>query len=99
MDKLKNVQSFFVLKKYSAAKHAIAELFIYIASVNKFIDSELYDAISLFQKLSYNNIKTGLLGRSTCNNTETVSNALNQICEDLILRISEIDKYLNKFSD
>lgn len=99
LDKLKNIQGFFVLKKYSAGKNAIAELFIYLASINKIIDPELYDAISLFQKLAFNNIKTGLLGRSTCANADTVTNALNLITEDLTVRIREIDKYLNKFSD
>ncbi len=99
LDKLRNIQGFFVLKKYSAGKNALAELFIYLAGVNKIIDSELYDAISLFQKLAFNNIKTGLLGRSTCANVETVSNSLNLIIEDITIRIREIDKYLNKFSD
>lgn len=99
LDKLRNIQGFFVLKKYSAGKNALAELFIYLAGVNKIIDSELYDAISLFQKLAFNNIKTGLLGRSTCANAETVSSALNFIIEDITIRIREIDKYLNKFSD
>ena len=99
LDKLRNIQGFFVLKKYSAGKNALAELFIYLAGVNKIIDSELYDAISLFQKLAFNNIKTGLLGRSTCANLETVSSSLNLIIEDITTRIKEIDKYLNKFSD
>ena len=99
LDKLRNIQGFFVLKKYTAGKNALAELFIYLAGVNKIIDSELYDAISLFQKLAFNNIKSGLLGRSTCANIETVTTSLNLIIEDITTRIREIDKYLNKFSD
>jgi len=99
LDTLRKIQGFFLMKKYSAAKTALAELFIYLSKVNCIIDEELYDAISVFQKLAFNNIKSGLLGRSSCSNLQTVSQALVSIIEDVTLRVKELDCYLNKFSD
>lgn len=99
LDKLRNIQGFFVIKKYQAAKNLISELFIYLFQVNNIIDQELIDAVSLFQKLAFSNIKSGLLGRSSCSNRDIVSDSLNAIIADVSLRIKELDKYLEKFSD
>lgn len=98
LDKLRHVQTFFLIKKYVAAKNSVAELFIYLAKVKDIIDEDVFGAISIFQKLVFENVKSGLLGRSSCSNLETVRNALNSIITDLTVRIEEIDKYINKFS-
>lgn len=99
LDKLRQVQTFFLMKKYIAAKSAIGELFIYLNTVNNIIDKELCDAISVFQKLAFSNIYTGLLGRSNCNNLDVVKNSLNSIINDVTQRINDFDLYLTKFSD
>ena len=98
LDKLRQVQGFFLMKKYVAAKNALSEMFIYLSKTSGIIDRELYDAICMFQKLVYANVKSGLLGRSSCENLETVTNSLNDIISDVTLRIDELDEYINKFS-
>lgn len=98
LDKLRQVQGFFLMKKYVAAKNALSEMFIYLSKTSGIIDRELYDAICMFQKLVFANVKSGLLGRSSCGNLETVTNSLNDIISDVTLRIDELDEYINKFS-
>lgn len=98
LDKLRQVQGFFLLKKFVAAKNSLSELFIYLAKDGKIVDKELLDAIFLFQKLVFANVKTGLLGRSRCSNYDTVSSSLSTIITDLTARVGELDKYINKFS-
>lgn len=95
---LRKVQTFFLLKKYLAAKHCIAELFVYLANVNRIMDCELYDSICVFQKLLAANVKVGLLGRSKCTNNETLASTLNNIIIDLTARIDGFEKYIDKFS-
>ncbi len=98
LDRLKLVQGFIIRKKFVAARNSISELFVYLSTVKDIIDSELFDIILLLQKLIKTNVKSGLLGRSSCDNLESVKSALNSITSDIELRISEIDKYLTKFS-
>lgn len=98
LDKLRHVQGFFLMKKYVAAKNSVSELFIYLAKVKEVIDTSLYDAICVFQKLVFANVKSGLLGRSSCLNKDVVTDSLTAIIGDLTERIIEIEKYLTKFS-
>lgn len=98
LDKLRFIQNFIVMKKYVAAKNALSELFIDLAKVKDIIDIELFEAISMFQKLVFTNVKSGLLGRSSCSNTDTIITTLTVLIADLTARISELDKYINKFS-
>lgn len=79
LDKLKQIQGFLLRKKYLAVKTSIADLFIYLSTVKDVIDSDLFEAIYLFQKLVYANVKSGLLGRSSCTNSDTVRNSLKAI--------------------
>ena len=87
------------MKKFVAAKNTLSELFIYLAKVNKIIDIDVYNAISVFQKLVFANVKSGLLGRSKCENYDTISDSLNNLISDLTLRCKELEKYIDKFSD
>lgn len=98
LDKLKQIQGFLLRKKYLAVKTSIADLFIYLSTVKDVIDSDLFEAIYLFQKLVYTNVKSGLLGRSSCTNSDTVRNSLKAITADVQLRVTEIEKYITKFS-
>lgn len=98
LDKLRQVQGFCLMKKYLAAKSSVAELFIYLAKVKDIVDDSLYDAICVFQKLVFANVKSGLLGRSSCENKSIVADSLSAIIADLTMRIQELDKYLSKFS-
>ena len=98
LDKLKQIQGFLLRKKYLAVKTSIADLFIYLSTVKDVIDSDLFEAIDLFQKLVYANVKSGLLGRSSCTNSDTVRNSLKAITADVQLRVTEIEKYITKFS-
>lgn len=97
-DKLKQIQRFMIRKKFFAVKTSVAELFIYLSTVKDVIDSDLFDVIYLFQKLVYNNVKSGLLGRASCTNSENIETSLNAITSDVELRVIEIEKYINKFS-
>jgi NTE family protein len=99
LDRLRNIQGFLLLKKYVAVRNSISEMFIYLVKANEIIDSELFDAISAFQKLTFANIKTGLLGRSICTNRDTISTSLKALIDDTTVRLNEMDKYLKKFSD
>ena len=99
LDYLRRIQGFCLLKKFVAAKNSLSELFIYLTQVNKIIDSDVYNAICLFQKLMFSNIKSGLLGRSKCENYSVVSDSLNNLISDLTNRCTELEKYINKFSD
>ncbi len=87
-----------IRKKFFAVKTSVAELFIYLSTVKDVIDSDLFDVIYLFQKLVYNNVKSGLLGRASCSNSENIETSLNAITSDVELRVIEIEKYINKFS-
>lgn len=98
VDELRKVQGFFILKKYTAAKNCLAELFIYLADVNKIIAPDVYKAVCMFQKLVFSNVKTGLLGRSSCQNRNVVSDSLNALIADITARANELEKYINKFS-
>lgn len=98
LDKLRQVQGFFIMKKFVAAKNTISELFIYLSKVKDIMDESLYDAICVFQKLVFANIKAGLLGRSSCSNKNVVTDSLAAIISDLSERINELDKYITKFS-
>ena len=98
LDKLKQIQGFLLRKKYLAVKTSIADLFIYLSTVKDVIDSDLFEAIYLFQNLVYANVKSGLLGRSSCTNSDTVRNSLKAITADVQLRVTEIEKYITKFS-
>ena len=98
LDKLKQIQGCLLRKKYLAVKTSIADLFIYLSTVKDVIDSDLFEAIYLFQKLVYANVKSGLLGRSSCTNSDTVRNSLKAITADVQLRVTEIEKYITKFS-
>ncbi len=97
LDELRKIQGFFLLKKYLAAKNCLAELFIYLASVNKIIDTDVYSAICVFQKLLFANVKSGLLGRSCCDKADTISSSLNSIILDITARVEELEKYIDKF--
>lgn len=99
LDELRKIQGFCLLKKFVAAKNTLSELFIYLAKVNKIIDIDVYNAISVFQKLVFANVKSGLLGRSKCENYDTISDSLNNLISDLTLRCKELEKYIDKFSD
>ena len=97
LDKLIQVQTFLVIKKFSAAKNSIAELFIYLSKVNNIIDSELYEAVCCLQKLIFSNVRAGLLGRAVCTNSDTIKDSLASIIADIHTRINEFDKYIEKF--
>lgn len=98
LDNLRHVQGFFLMKKFVAAKNSLAELFIYLAKDGRVVDRELLDAIFLFQKLVFANVKSGLLGRSSCLNSATVTSTLATLISDLTIRIDEMEKYIKKFS-
>ena len=99
LDDMRKIQGYFLSNKYNAGKNTIAESFIYLADKKDIIDIDVYKAIQKFQKLLYSNIKTGLLGYSTCKNKDKVKELMFQIIEDLTCRIAEIDKYIAKYSD
>lgn len=98
LDYLRQIQCFMLIRKFIAAKNTVSELFIYLAKFKDLIDLELFDAICLFQKLVFANVRSGLLGRSSCDNRETISSSLNALINDVTNRIQELEKYITKFS-
>ena len=99
LDKLRLIYFFMSQKKFIQAKNATAEIFIYLADVRKYIDKDVYHSISLFQKFLFCNVKTGLLGRSTCKNSSTIMDSLRAIIKDLEERETALKKYISKYSD
>jgi len=99
LDKLRLIYFFMSQKKFILAKTSTAELFIYLAEVRKYMDEDVYHSISLFQKFLFNNVKTGLLGRSTCKNSATIMKTLESITKDLDSRSTSLKKYVSKYSD
>ena len=81
------------------AKNATSELFIYLAEARKIMDEEVYHSIKMFQKFLFNNVKSGLLGRATCTNRQTITNSLFSIITDLESRIEKLEEYLTKLSN
>ena len=98
LDYLRKVQGFMLIRKYISAKNSISELFIYLAKYKDIIDIELFEAICLFQKLLFVNVRSGLLGRSSCSNRELVAASLNALINDVAVRIQELERYISKFS-
>lgn len=98
LDFLRRIQGFILIKKYFAAKNCLSELFIFLAEEKSIIDDNVYYAISMFQKLLFTNVSTGLLGRSKCNNKDIVSDSLNNIIFDVTERVRELEKFINEFS-
>ena len=98
LDSLRQIQGFMLIRKFSAVKNSISELFILLSKHKDIIDSELFDALCLLQKLIFANVRVGLLGRSTCSNKDTVSTTLNLLINDITHRIQELEKYISKFS-
>ena len=80
------------------AKHALSEMFVFISKVKNIIDDEIYEALFMFHKLLSSNVKTGLLGRSSCNNVKIVSDSLIAIISSLTKRSNDIEKYIKIFS-
>lgn len=98
-EKLEKIYFFLRQSKFMPAKNATSELFIYLAEARKIMDEEVYHSIKMFQKFLFNNVKSGLLGRATCTNRQTITNSLFSIITDLETRIEKIEEYLNKFSN
>lgn len=98
LDALRRVQGFLLMKKYVAAKNCLSELFIYLTKVNKVIDCEVYDNICMLQKLIFDNVRSGLLGRSLCDDIDTISSVLSNIITDITERTDALENYIDKFS-
>ena len=99
LDKLNRIHFFMLQKKFLLAKNSTSELFIELAQVKNYIDEDIYHSISMFQKFLFNNVKSGLLGRSTCKNSTTITNTLISIIKDLEKRETLLKDYINKYSD
>lgn len=98
LDAFLKIQTFLLLKKYLAAKSILAELFIFLADIENVLDPDVYNSISMFQKLLFNSVTAGLLGRSKCENADNLKQIVSGIIEDLNSRIVDIEKYIDKFS-
>ena len=99
LDELRNVQGYMIRKKYNKMKIGVSGMFVNLISVKDYIDKDLLDALTLFNKLCCNNIKSGLLGTSTCADKDTIFNSLRALIDDVTLRVKNIDQYITKFSD
>lgn len=99
LEKLDKIYFFLRQGKFMPAKNTTSELFITLADSRKLIDEEIYHSIKMFQKFLFNNVKSGLLGRATCSNRQTITNSLFSIITDLESRIEKIEEYLTKLSN
>jgi len=97
-DSLNFVEKFLSRKKYIQAKSAISEVFIILADECNSVDKDIFDDIKMFQKLLFSNVKSGLLGYCSCENSGTIRSKLHSIQKDLILRMRELDLYIEEFS-
>lgn len=99
LEKLDKIYFFLRQGKFMPAKNTTSELFITLADSRKLIDEEIYHSIKMFQKFLFNNVKSGLLGRATCSNRQTITNSLFSIITDLESRIEKLEEYLTKLSN
>lgn len=99
LEKLDKIYFFLRQGKFMPAKNTTSELFITLADSRKLIDEEIYHSIKIFQKFLFNNVKSGLLGRATCSNRQTITNSLFSIITDLESRIEKLEEYLTKLSN
>lgn len=99
LEKLDKIYFFLRQGKFMPAKNTTSELFITLADSRKLIDEDIYHSIKMFQKFLFNNVKSGLLGRATCSNRQTITNALFSIITDLESRIEKLEEYLTKLSN
>ena len=99
LDELRKVQGFMLMKKYTAAKNSMTELFIYLINVKDIIDPSILEALSAYQKLLSENVKAGLLGRSKCLNLNTVSDVLGKLIADVTAKVNSLESYIDKFID
>lgn len=99
LEKLDKIYFFLRQGKFMPAKNTTSELFITLADSRKLIDEEIYHSIKMFQKFLFNNVKSGLLGRATCSNRQTIANSLFSIITDLESRIEKLEEYLTKLSN
>lgn len=99
LEKLDKIYFFLRQGKFMPAKNTTSELFITLADSRKLIDEDIYHSIKIFQKFLFNNVKSGLLGRATCSNRQTITNSLFSIITDLESRIEKLEEYLTKLSN
>lgn len=99
LDELRKVQGFMLMKRYTAAKNSMTELFIYLINVKDIIDPSILEALSAFQKLLSENVKAGLLGRSKCLNLNTVSDVLGKLIAEVTAKVNSLESYIDKFID
>ena len=99
LEKLDKIYFFLRQGKFMPAKNTTSELFITLADSRKLIDEDIYHSIKMFQKFLFNNVKSGLLGRATCSNRQTITNSLFSIITDLESRIEKLEEYLTKLSN
>ena len=98
LDYLRKTQQFLLRKKYVQSKNSVAELFIILSDVNRVIDTQIYSDIVMFQKLLFSNVKFGLLGYSRCENKDVIFSHLKNIIENLNYKVSELNRYITKYS-
>ena len=99
LNSLRRIYFFMAQKKFMLAKNSTSELFIYLAEIKNYIDDDIYHSICLFQKILFTNVKSGLLGRSTCKNAISVMSTLINITKDLEKRESLLKGYVSKYSN
>lgn len=99
LNSLRRIYFFMAQKKFMLAKNSTSELFIYLAEIKNYIDDDIYHSICLFQKILFANVKSGLLGRSTCKNAISVMSTLINITKDLEKRESLLKGYVSKYSN
>lgn len=95
---LRNIQSQFIRKKYLKSKEILAELFILLTDMKEIIDVNILKELKIFQKLLFANVKSGLLGLSSCDNISLVKTELKLLIDLLSDKIEEFDEYFNEFS-
>lgn len=98
LDYLRKIQEYMLRSKYNAAKSVTGELFIYLSDFAKYTDTDMYNSIKDFQKLLFNNIKSGLLGYSVCSDKRVIMDNLDSLILALTERINEFQKFLTKLS-
>lgn len=95
LNKIYKVQKFMIRKKYMSAKNSLGDLYILLIHTKDYIDENIFNEIDKLQKFLYSNIKNGLLGITTCENTNLINAQLNLIIDYLSQKINEINTYIN----
>lgn len=95
--KLNLIATMFKRNKYANMKNLVADLYILLYNSKNVMDVRVYNLVEDLQKSVYANVKSGLLGRSTCKNKEEIQTIFRELNYLVLTKRKDLSDYLLKF--